>query len=160
LNGSNRNWLIVGVGNEFRGDDAIGIDMVQRLQQHRLSAATYLIVQRDASSLIDQWEGKNIIVIDAVCSKNTKTGRIHLIDSFEKLTSYREKLYSTHGIGVVQAFELGKQLGRIPASFLVIGVEGENWGTGEQMSENVRNAIPEVEQMVWGYIDGKITHFT
>ncbi len=52
---------------------------------------------------------------------------------------------STHLLGVADAIELGRALGRLPARLFVLGIEGERFTTGAALSEP---AAAAVEQLV------------
>ena len=52
---------------------------------------------------------------------------------------------STHHLGVAEAVELGRSLGRLPDRREVIGIEGGWFGAGRGLSPEVRGAVEELE---------------
>ncbi len=48
---------------------------------------------------------------------------------------------STHALGLGEAIELARALGRLPGRLLVYGVEGADFGTGEGLSPAVTAAL-------------------
>jgi hydrogenase maturation protease len=46
-----------------------------------------------------------------------------------------------HAVGVAEAIELARCLGRLPARVVVFGVEGDCFETGSSLGVNVRAAI-------------------
>ncbi len=52
-------------------------------------------------------------------------------------------LASTHAVGVADALELGRAVGRTPHRVVLVGVEGVAFGMGEDMSPAVASALDE-----------------
>lgn len=146
--------LIIGIGNEFRGDDAFGIVAATEIHTTHPDLFDVILEQGDTSRLIDQWQNRDVIVLDAVYSPSKAEGEIHLAHSFEELKTEYEKQFSTHGISLEEAIKLSILFGREPASFLFIGVEGGQWELGAALSEKVRSMISEVEKVVMEYEGG------
>jgi hydrogenase maturation protease len=53
-------------------------------------------------------------------------------------------LASTHALGVGQALELGRALGRAPGRVVLLGVEGAAFAMGDPMTPAVEAALDEV----------------
>ena len=51
---------------------------------------------------------------------------------------------STHGLGLAEAIELGRALGRLPARLVVYAIEGQGYATGAPLSPPVARAAEEV----------------
>lgn len=154
----NKDILIIGIGNEFRGDDAVGIEVVNSLQVHHPDLAEYRIEQNDLSRLVDIWGGRDVILIDAVFSEREYAGKIHMLSSIPLLMANRESNYSSHGLALSDALKMSKVLNELPSSLLFLGVEGNDWKFGIRMSEKVRQVIPIVESRILDYVsDQSIT---
>ena len=48
---------------------------------------------------------------------------------------------STHGLGLAEALELGRALGRLPARTVVVGIEAGQTDTGDGLSAPVLGAL-------------------
>lgn len=126
--------VLIGIGNSFRGDDAAGI---------RVAEATGGIAMEspDAAEILAAWEGaEDLVVVDAVQS-GAAAGHIHRIDASHRPLPADLFTSNSHHFGLAQAIELGRALGRLPASVTVYGIEGESFEYGEEVSEAVRVAI-------------------
>lgn len=131
--------LVIGVGNEWRSDDAAGLVVARRLAE---LAPGLRVAERagEPVDLIDAFADQDeVILIDAVES-GARPGTIHRVDAgLRKLPS---ELFrgSTHALGVAEAIELGRALGRLPRTLLLFGIEGRSFAAGASLSPDVERA--------------------
>ncbi len=140
MRGNERKFLIVGIGNLYRGDDAVGILIARYLR--RCFKESVKIIDFDISfeELIDIWGDFDFVVlIDAVYS-GKGAGEIHRFDDISELLESGLKLISTHHVGLVEYIELAKLLGKLPKKLIVYGISGENFEIGGFISPAVKNA--------------------
>jgi len=50
---------------------------------------------------------------------------------------------SSHGWGVAEALTLGRLFQELPPFLIIYGIEGKNFGPGQEVSQEVEAAIPE-----------------
>jgi hydrogenase maturation protease len=135
--------LILGVGNEFRGDDAVGLRIARRLREV-LPQVRIRESNGNLSELVDCLSSEDeVIVIDAVCS-GAACGTIHRLNPQNESLPLECFRGSTHAFGVAEAVELCRSMGQLPARILVYGIEGTNFAIGSAMSSGVAQAIHEV----------------
>ncbi|MVT14922.1 MAG: hydrogenase maturation protease, partial [Euryarchaeota archaeon] len=66
---NNFNIFIIGIGNENRKDDAIGIKVISVLEKMALSGVQLIKIQDDITDLLNLWaNARLVILIDAVIS--------------------------------------------------------------------------------------------
>ena len=129
--------LVIGVGNPHRGDDAVGIETVRRIEGSD-TAEVY-----DCSELIDLWDGRaEVIVIDAT-SSDAPPGTIRRFDAISSPIP-EAGFVSTHGFDLGTAISISKLLGRLPASLVVYGIEADDVSHGAPMTSPVRDAMESV----------------
>ena len=133
--------VVVGIGNEARGDDAAGLIAARRLEA--------LALEGDAIALLDVWRGADVaVVIDAV-SSGAAAGTVHRFDaSREPLPASLRRSSSTHALGLAEAIELGRALDRLPARLIVYGIEAERFEAGAALTPAVAAAIESVAAAV------------
>jgi hydrogenase maturation protease len=132
--------LIAGVGNDWRGDDAVGLVAARRLRE-LLPGVRVVELGGDASALLDAWAGAGLaIVIDAVRS-GAPPGTIHRLDGRPPAAL---RLGSTHAVGLAETIELGRVLGRLPARLELYGIEGARFETGAELTPAVARAVDEL----------------
>lgn len=140
--------IVIGVGNRFRGDDAVGIRVVERLGP----SVTCFESDGDPSNLIVLFgSDPEVVVVDAVQSGSVPgtvtTTEISLAHDAPSQTPLRSQR-STHGFGVFEALELARILGTIPSRLTVIGVEGANFSAGAELSPELETAVEEVADLI------------
>jgi hydrogenase maturation protease len=126
------------LGSRYRGDDAVGPEAADRLLA---AGANLLDCADEPTRLLDLWEGLDtLVVVDAV-STGAPPGTLHRVDAGSGPLPRDLRLASTHALGVADALELGRALGRAPRRVVVLGVEGRAFGMGEQMTPAVESAL-------------------
>jgi hydrogenase maturation protease len=140
--------LIVGIGNEYRSDDGVGLLVARRLRGI-LSAPVEIIEQSgEGAALIEAWKGfRNVILIDAVHS-GVEPGTIFRFEAHQRSIPTQFFHYSTHAFGVAEAIELARALNQLPPRLIVYGVEGKNFAAGIRLSPEVDKITPEVVDRV------------
>ncbi|MGD0197415.1 MAG: hydrogenase maturation protease [Solirubrobacteraceae bacterium] len=139
--------LVIGVGNRYRSDDGAGLEVARRLQGS--DAFDVRESEGEPVALLDVWDGAPAaILVDAVSSGATP-GTIHRIDASDQpLPAEIGGAPSTHAVGLGEAIELGRALGRLPRKLIVYGIEGERFNAGEELSPRVAAAIESLVQQV------------
>ena len=140
--------IVIGVGNRSRGDDAVGIRVVERL---RGSVECYES-NGDPSELIVLFgSATDVIVVDAMVS-GSPPGTITTTEiTFGNAPSSVVPLFSqtsTHGFGVFEALELGRILGTIPRRLTVIGIEGADFSPGARLSPLLERAVAQTADLI------------
>jgi hydrogenase maturation protease len=119
--------LIIGIGNEYRCDDAAGLIVARRLKERLAESVNVLEQSGDGAALMGAWQGaKTVIIIDAVTS-GAAPGTIHRFDANTRPIPKGDFRYSTHAFGVAEAIELSRALGEFPRSLGGYGIEGKNF---------------------------------
>ena len=139
--------LVIGVGNRYRSDDGAGLEVASRLR----SRAGMVVCETEGEpvGLLDVWEGVDAaIVVDAV-SSGAAPGTIHRFDaSSSPLPASIAGAPSTHAVGLGQAIELARALGRLPQTLIVYGIEGESFTAGEALSPSVAAMLDAVADKI------------
>jgi len=138
------NIVVIGIGNEYRSDDGVGIVVARRLHERFLTKITVLEESGEGAALIDSWKGATwVMLLDAVHS-GTPAGTIHRLDPWAAPVPSGFFHYSTHAFSVAEAIELARSLDQLPAHLIVYGIEGENFAAGEELSPAVTQAVDVV----------------
>ena len=136
--------LIIGIGNTYRSDDAVGIYIANSLGKKAFGYVKVLEESRDGGALMESWkDADTVILIDAVCSGG-KTGTIYRFDACTQSIPTEFFHYSTHAFGVAEAIELARALKQLPQNLIVYGIEGKCFEAGIGLSPEVAKAAQEV----------------
>ena len=134
---------IIGVGNVMRGDDGVGILAVRRLRE-RLPEARIVESSGDFADILDVMEGEDgLILIDAMRCP-AAPGTVHRIDGHAGQFPTNLFRTSSHAVGVAEAMELARALGRLPGHLVFYGIAGAQFAPGDSISAAVRRGLTEV----------------
>ena len=142
----------MGVGNRYAGDDGAGLEVARRLRVRAVAAGlTVHELEGEPLALLEVWDGaRAAVLIDAVRS-GAAAGTTHRADvSVEPLPAPMRRVASTHAVGVAEAIELARALGRLPPAVVVFGLEGERFSAGCSLSTAVAAAVGALADRVLG----------
>ena len=136
--------LIIGIGNAYRGDDAVGLRVAQHLKKQTLDHVNILEESGDGVALMESWkDADTVILIDAVYSGDNP-GTIHRFNACTQPIPIKFFHYSTHAFGVAEAIELARVLNQLPPHLIVYGIEGKCFDAGVELSFEVEKAAQEI----------------
>lgn len=140
---------VIGIGQSFRGDDAVGLEAVRQWEEKFPETANRLEVRVEASelpglSLLDMLDDiDTAILVDAVQSSAT-LGTIHRLSENE-LAAFTSDSKSAHGWGVAETLNLRHLTSdNHSPTIRLIGIEIEQTDLGSGLSETVKKKIPNV----------------
>jgi hydrogenase maturation protease len=140
--------LVIGVGNWYRGDDAVGLVVARKLRAMHLPGVQVKEESGEGASLMEAWKNaESVIVVDAV-SSGSSPGTIHTLDPHVQTIPTDFFHYSSHAFSVAEAIELARALNQLPQRMTVLGVEGENFSAGVDLSTEVGKAVDRVATMI------------
>ncbi len=144
--------LIIGIGQEFRSDDAVGRQLAKLLQQTSWPGVRVVESTGDGTDLMTLWEGsERVWLLDAV-SSGQPVGTLHRLSV--PSTPLPSSLFqgSTHHWGVAEAVEMGKVMQTLPAEVELFGIEAAEFSYGVEVSEKVQEArdllLQELQQRI------------
>jgi len=142
--------MVIGIGNIFRGDDAVGLVAARQLREMQLPGVQVLELDGDISTLAESWQGASkVIVVDAATSQGMAGAIFRFAAHAEPLP---QKLFATccscHAFGLARQIELARTLKQLPPCLIVYGIEGKDFTLGSKLSPQVAEAVPEVIRRV------------
>ena len=147
----NERLLVIGVGNELRGDDGAGIAVARRLRETANLDVREL--QEEPTSLLDAWRGHDAVVLVDTMRSGARPGTIRRIDASRvPLPPGLGGSASTHAVGLEQTLELARAVGRLPRRVVVYAIEGRRFEAGAPMSDAVRSGVGELAARVLGEV--------
>lgn len=145
---------VIGFGNILMGDEGIGVHIVKKLQMGNArykmqnvefidggtSALDVLLLLKDIDKLV---------IIDAV-KNGGQPGSIYKFQNSMILEFQSNKMQETslHDLNLVDALKIADKLGTIPKEIVFIGVEPKEIEPKMELSEKIRNKIPEIIKTV------------
>jgi hydrogenase maturation protease len=140
--------LVIAVGNPLRRDDGAGAAVLECLRARVPTGVELVGAGGEPSELMDAWDGAaQAVVVDAVRT-GAEPGSLHRFDASAQPLPARTGSASTHGLGLAEALELGRALGRLPQRVVVVGIEAGDEGQGAGLSEPVAAAVEGAAALV------------
>ncbi len=132
--------ILIGVGNELRGDDAAGLEVARRLGA--------LECEAEPTALMAAWEGaEDVVLVDAL-SSGGEPGTVRRFDASAGELPEGFAGASTHGFGLGETIALARALATLPARVVVYGIEGADFRQGAGLSPAVAAAVDEVAALI------------
>lgn len=140
--------IVIGIGNEFRGDDAAGLMVVRRLKESLPGGVEYCEQSGEATALMEAMkQAGTVILVDAVQS-GAEAGQIHRYDASVQAMPAEFLRCSTHNFSVHDAIEMARALENLPPRLMVYGIEGSHFEPGAELTPAVRAAVVEAAQRI------------
>ncbi|MCB9160301.1 MAG: hydrogenase maturation protease [Caldilineaceae bacterium] len=129
--------IIVGIGHDYRRDDAVGLVVARALAAHHDAGLEVCCLGEDLLRLLEFMQpGAHIVIVDAVIS-GAPAGTLHHRDLLREPGGDDQSMGSSHLFGLGQVLALASALGRTPAALHLIGVEAMDVSTGQGFSDPV-----------------------
>lgn len=140
--------LIVGVGSILRGDDGIGVRVLDELEKLDLPQDVKLY-SGDISGLdlLKIFPGFDKVIIVDAADMHEEAGTIKVLDGAKiKKADFKDQ-FSTHGMALLETLTLAEKL-EMDCDITIVGVQPEFTGFSLELSEKISFKIPEVVDTV------------
>ena len=138
--------IIIGIGQELRGDDAVGPNIVRIWQDQHPENANLTRVEISPTpglELLDLLEGADTAIIVDAAQSGAKPGTVHIV-GMDQLDSFAAGSGSAHGFGVAETIAIGRQANpaSIPETVIIIALETHRMELGQLINLEIRASIP------------------
>jgi hydrogenase maturation protease len=140
--------LVIGLGNDHRGDDAAGLEAARRLAPLLDGEAEVRAHPGEPLDLIDAWAGTDLVVIIDAARSGLPPGSIRRYPEVAAERPPQGLGSSSHAVDLLVALDLARALDRLPRELVLFGVEGERFELGAPCSDAVVRALDEVVERV------------
>ncbi|MFC1997344.1 hydrogenase maturation protease [Chloroflexota bacterium] len=144
--------LVIGVGNDFRCDDAAGLLVARKLGERNLPGVRIIEQSGEGSDLIAAWEGQESVYLIDAAQSGAEPGTIHRFEAHEERLPKESLHFSSHAFGVAEAINIAHSLGQLPTKLVVFGIEGQDFSIGTTISLRVQQAVDNVIYALMGEI--------
>jgi hydrogenase maturation protease len=130
-------WLVFGVGNPSRGDDALGPAFVERaqlllapdIQEGRLELLTDFQLQIEHA--LDLKGRRHVVFVDASL-------RARAPFEYTRLVPSRDPSHTTHSMSPEAVLEIHREIVGPPPESWLLAIRGESFELGEELSAAAR----------------------
>lgn len=138
-----KDTAIIGIGNILLKDDGVGVYVIRQLENEKLPATVELV--DGGTSTLDTLsyflEYKKVIVVDCLKAGH-KSGTIYKINP-EEIKDYKQENLSIHDVQILDVVKMANMLAKFP-KVVIFGVEPEEICLDTEMTDNIKNKIPEI----------------
>ncbi len=139
---------VIGVGNLWRGDDAVGLLAARLLRERQGPSIEVIDGEGNGLVLLEMMEGvDHVVFIDAV-KGGGRPGEIIRLDLSMESRWENTVSCSTHAMGLAQVIDLARILGRLPKHVVLYGIVIESAESGAPLSEAARAGLETVVMQV------------
>jgi hydrogenase maturation protease len=143
--------LIVGLGNPLRGDDGIGIRVIQMLAAEALPESVEVVEGGTQGlglvSLMEGW--RRVILVDAANVGQRPGGFVRFTPQEARLLGSDGHI-SIHNAGLRDALLLAETLEILPDEIVIYGMQPANLDWDEDLSPQVEAAMPDLVRSILG----------
>ncbi|MFN2183228.1 MAG: hydrogenase maturation protease [Anaerolineae bacterium] len=146
--------LILGLGNPMRGDDGIGVRVIEKLAVHALpqgvEAAEGGTKGLGLVNLMEGW--RRVILVDAA-NVGLAPGEFARFTRQEARLLGDDQRLSVHNAGLREALLLAEVLELLPEEIVIYGVQPAKLDWHAQLSPEVEAAVPGLVRSILGELD-------
>ena len=136
--------LVIGIGNRYRRDDGSALLVLEAVAERLPAGVAAVESDGDPARMIDLWTGVDLAVVLETVRSGNPPGTVVCFEGDELLRDASARSggeHGSHSLGLLEAVELARALGRTPRRWTVVGIEPEDLGWGEGVSTPVAAAI-------------------
>lgn len=135
---------VIGIGNPFRHDDAIGIILLDFLREHKqefLSGISLIDCGTGGMNVLHLMSDfDTVLIIDAV-KLGKPSGSWSFFSYNDVRTRKHQEPLSTHVSDIFQVIQLSKKIHKKPETIFFFGIEPADLSIGQGLSESVKNNL-------------------
>ena len=139
---------IIGLGNDLRGDDAVGLLAARRLHQSIGERAEVIEAGMVSVDLVELMKGASVVILIDAARGGKTPGSVYRLDASVSPIGAQVFPRSSHAIGVAEAIELARAMDVLPATVIVYGVEVGNTEVGQPLSPPMGEALDHVVKQI------------
>lgn len=131
-----RNKLIIGIGNESRGDDGLGWAFLKALEKGKYPEWQFVVryqLNVEDAELIK--EAETVVFVD---SYNGKLEKGYLLEECHARVDFD---YTTHALNPCAVLALCNNLYQQKPLTFIMKIQGFDWGLGKGLSERAQNNL-------------------
>ncbi|MBL7005341.1 MAG: HyaD/HybD family hydrogenase maturation endopeptidase [Gammaproteobacteria bacterium] len=139
-----KNVLFLGIGNTLLSDEGVGVFLLNEMQKMNLNPAFKFLDGGTLSFTLapDIEDTDYLIVLDAA-KLNQTAGSVKTFLDQDMDKFITQGNCSVHEVGIADLLDIVRLTERLPEHRALVGIQPAYMSWGEELSEEVNNAIPE-----------------
>jgi len=141
-------FLIIGIGNPIMSDDGIGVHAVRYLEGRLPDDVELIEGSVYCADLLPFLENRRKVVFIDGIDAGAEPGTFFRFSPDEVRNQKRNEPVSLHDFGVYELITAAKLLDQCPEDIILLVVQVKNVEIGEELSQEVREAIPRIHRLL------------
>jgi hydrogenase maturation protease len=141
-------FLIIGIGNPIMSDDGIGVHAVRYLEGRLPDDVELIEGSVYCADLLPFLENRRKVVFIDGIDAGAEPGTLFRFSPDEVRNQKRNEPVSLHDFGVYELITAAKLLDQCPEDIILLVVQVKNVEIGEELSQEVREAIPRIHRLL------------
>lgn len=139
--------LIIGIGNENRGDDSAGLIAARHLR-NIVAQDIPVLEMDDPARLIDVWRSAHLVFVIDSSASGSVLGAIRRFEVDQQPLPSIFGAISSHNFGLGATIELARVMDLLPERLVVYAIEGRRYDPCSPPQESVVQAASDVAKAV------------
>ncbi|QSG13963.1 hydrogenase maturation protease [Halapricum desulfuricans] len=139
--------LVLGIGNEIKRDDIVGLEVVAALETRLDSPdVAFETMNSGRLMLIDELSGHDqVCIVDSIVTEDGEPGDWYVFDPQAVEPDKESGGLATHNVGLGTLTTLGEAMGESMPGITIYAIEvADPFEYGEGMTDPVREALPDL----------------
>jgi hydrogenase maturation protease len=141
-------FLVIGVGNPIMKDDGVGLHAVRYLEGRLPENVELLEGSVYCADLLPFLENRRKVVFIDGIDAGSEPGTLFRFSPDEVGKQKGKEPLSLHDFGIYELITAAKLLDQCPEEITLIAVQVKNVEIGEELSQEVREAIPRIYRLL------------
>ena len=140
--------LIIGIGNEYRRDDGVGLIVVWQLKKRLPPRCTVIEETADGTLLMEHWKHSEVVLLVDATMSGRVPGSITRVDVQHEDVPNALLPVSSHALNIADTIKLARVMHQLPRRTIFYGVEGDQFDEGMGLTDRVSQSVPVVVQRI------------
>lgn len=140
--------LIIGIGNPIMSDDGIGVHALRYLEGRLPDDVELIEGSVYCADLLPFLENRRKVVFIDGIDAGAEPGTLFRFSPDEVRNQKGNEPVSLHDFGIYELITAARLLDQCPEDMIVLAVQVKNVGIGEELSREVRDAIPRIHRLL------------
>lgn len=141
-------FRIIGLGNSLRGDDGVGLHVARRVKEMLGPESDVVEAEMLGLEVLELMKDRELVILVDGTRTGAPAGTLHRWDVSNQTPPQNPFSHSTHAINALDAIDLARVLGELPACTIMYGVEIGQDEAGTSLSQPLAEAVESAARRI------------
>jgi hydrogenase maturation protease len=135
---------VIGVGNPLRGDDGIGVLLMEELTRKKIEGVEFIDGGTGGINLIHDLAKFDLVVILDAVDFGGECGETRIFSVDDVLRDTEKIRFCTHENDLFNVIKISKKLGEAPDEIFIFGVQPKDFSPKMEISQELRQSMDRI----------------